>query len=78
MTAHTPPTPPAAKDRRPDSVDFVTATASPLSSSFEGTFPLIVAAVVESDDVEDDEGAMVAWLLPAPGLGEDLMFDSEV
>jgi hypothetical protein len=35
MTAHTPPTPPAAKERRPDRVDFVTVTASLLSSPFD-------------------------------------------
>ena len=51
MTAHIPPTPPAMRDRKLESVCFEASTTSVLTSSTEG----IEAGDDDDDDDDDDE-----------------------
>lgn len=53
MTAHTPPTPPAARERKLETVCFEAST----SSSLTCTATLVV---VESEEEGDDEEAIAA------------------
>ena len=52
MTAHTPPTPPAMRERKLESVCFEASTTSVFTSSAEGN-----DAPVDEDDDEDIFGA---------------------